>query len=134
MGRFRIRQGDAFGWRDALLGLALFAAVIRSLIPQGFMPAVENGAFSIVLCTANGLEVHDADGSPRSPLQDAMAAVHAPCAFAALATLAPPPAAPAVSLAIAIARGVARIDETPSALAPARRDPHSPRGPPRRPA
>jgi len=114
MGRFRIRQGDAFGWRDALLGLALFAAVIRSLIPQGFMPAVENGAFSIVLCTANGLEVHDADGSPRSPLQDAMAAVHAPCAFAALATLAPPPAAPAVSQPAAI-----RADLTTEAPEPA---------------
>ncbi|MBL9009695.1 MAG: hypothetical protein JNL56_00815, partial [Alphaproteobacteria bacterium] len=110
--------------------LALFAAVIRSLIPQGFMPAVENGAFSIVLCTANGLEVHDADGSPRSPLQDAMAAVHAPCAFAALATLAPPPAAPVAGQPAEVRAAEASEAEAPADPVRQRFRQQAPRAPP----
>ena len=130
MNGWRISAGDGLRWRDALLGLALFAAIVRSLIPAGFMPAVHDGQFSMVICTADGARTLDGEVRQPTGADGAMAASHAPCAFAGLASLAPPPVAPIVSLALAIETGAVAIDETPDALPPPDYRPQSPRAPP----
>lgn len=131
MGRFRIRTGGRLGLRDALLALALFAAVVRALVPQGFMLAEHKGSVAVVICTADGSKT--LAGVPRSGDQrgDGLASMNAPCAFAGLAMAAPPPAAPIVSLAQAIELRVAAVDAEPPAAVTAVHRPQSPRAPPR---
>ena len=111
---FRIVRTERLGWRDALLGLALFAAIVRSLIPQGFMPSMRDGQFAMVICTADGAKTLDGAGRPASGVDGVMASAHGPCAFAAVATLAPPPSAPIiVSLPVAVRSGLVARDATP---------------------
>lgn len=126
----RIRATDGLRWRDALLGLALFAAIVRSLIPAGFMPAVQDGQFSMVICTADGART--LDGQTRQPTEAdaAMASTHAPCAFSAMSPLAPPPISPIVSLTVAIETGAVQTNETPARLSAPNHRPQAPRAPP----
>jgi hypothetical protein len=93
------------------LGHALLVAfVLKALIPAGFMPdfsGADGGSFKIVICTANGTKIVDADvdGTPH----DGPVAKHMgePCALGSLAVLTLPdllatvasPATDAASLA-----------------------------------
>lgn len=130
MERLRISWTGELGWRDALLGLALFAAIVRSLIPQGFMPGVQDGQFAMVICTVDGAKTLDGADRPASGIDGVMAAAHAPCAFAAVAVLAPPPSAPIVSLPLAVQSGHIVRDESPGGPADAPFRPQAPRAPP----
>lgn len=117
MNAFRIATTARFGWRDALLGAALFAALLRALIPAGFMPHVENGDVTMVICTIDGARTLSGAPLEKTSQGDAMAAAQMPCAFAALAALATPPDAPVLSLAMAVERRLVTLDET-AALSP----------------
>lgn len=130
MERLRIVRAERFGWRDALLGLALFAAIVRSLIPQGFMPGVQDGQFAMVICTVDGAKTLDGADRPASGIDGVMAAAHAPCAFSAVAVLAPPPSAPTVSLPLAVQSGLVVRDETSGRPADPPFRPQAPRAPP----
>lgn len=130
MGSWRINVDDGLKWRDALLALALFAAIVRSLIPAGFMPAVEDGQFSMVICTADGSKTLDGEVREPTGADGAMASTHAPCAFSGLATMAPPPSAPIVSLAVAIESGLVPSDSTPAKLTAPEHRPQAQRAPP----
>ena len=93
------------------LGHALLVAfVLKALIPAGFMPdfsGADGGPFKIVICTANGTKIVDADvdGTPH----DGSVAKHMgePCSLGSLAAFTPPdllatvasPATDAASLA-----------------------------------
>jgi hypothetical protein len=118
------------GWRDALLGLALVAALFRSLIPQGFMPAVSDGQVTMVICTANGAEIRDIDPTQRHPLSDVFAAAHAPCVFSALATMAPPPPEPMFIQQARVDVARREIDAVLDVPRLAVLGAHAPRGPP----
>lgn len=68
----------------------LFAFVLKALIPAGFMPEFsgpDGGSFKIVICTANGTKIldADADGTPH----DGSLAKHMgePCALGSLTAL-----------------------------------------------
>lgn len=132
MKALRITADGSLRWSDMLLALALFAAIVRSLIPVGFMPDVQDGQVTMVICTVDG--ARKLDGSDRAPTEadGAMAATHAPCAFTGLATLAPPPSAPIVSLPVSIEAGLVARDETPADIAAPDHRPQAPRAPPSR--
>jgi hypothetical protein len=130
MNWLRLSTSQGFGWRDALLGAALFAAILRALIPAGFMPHAENGEITMVICTVDGARTIAGEPLGKSAGGDAMAAMQMPCAFAALAAMAPPPEAPVVSLALAIERRLVKLDERPAAVAAPPFRPQAPRAPP----
>ena len=68
MQMLRIVPDGALSWRDAFLALALVAALIRSLLPAGFMPASdETGAVRMVICTVGGAKT--LDGAARAPTE-----------------------------------------------------------------
>jgi hypothetical protein len=75
--------------RSLALSLALCAMLLRALLPAGWMPnpAAEGSPF--VVCSVDGAHV------PGKPAGDpAQERGHAPCAFAAVAHLAPPASGP----------------------------------------
>lgn len=132
MNAFRPASGSQLGWRDLLLGAALFAALLRALIPVGFMPHAAKGSITMVICTIDGARTVSGQPLESSGAGDAMTSAQMPCAFAALAAMAPPPDAPVLSLAIAIERHLVTLDET---AAMERDPPHRPqaqRAPPAR--
>lgn len=131
MQSLRIDPKGALSWRDALLALALFAAIVRSLIPAGFMPTERDGALTLVVCTMDGARTLTGETRTESGVDDVFAAAHAPCAFASLATLAPPPEAPVLSLPLALERRLVRLDETPTLVATPPYRPQAQRAPPR---
>ncbi len=131
MQMLRIVPDGALSWRDAFLALALVAALIRSLVPAGFMPASdETGAVRMVICTVGGAKT--LDGAARAPTDadGAMASSQSPCAFAALALLAPPPSALILSLAVSIEAGATPLDETRLVAAASNYRPQAQRAPP----
>jgi len=126
----RISASGGLQWRDVLLALALFAAVVRALVPPGFMLAAHEGRVDIVICTVDGAktvsgQTRESDG--RGP---ALAGMSAPCAFAGLAAAAPPPEAVIVSVAQAIAVDRLPLSETPSLAPQAAYRSQAPRAPP----
>lgn len=72
--------------------LMLLAIVLRSAVPQGWMPvAGEDGGFgTYAICSANGVlpGAPDGDGAPGKQAPDT-GTVHPPCAFAGMAALSP---------------------------------------------
>jgi hypothetical protein len=130
MGPLRISSTGRLSWGDLLLGLALFAAIVRSLIPDGFMPAVHDGQVSMVICTADGATTIDGTERPGTGLDGVMAGAHAPCAFAGLAVIAPPPSAPIVSLNFAIVEGLVEIDDANGQFRETSYRPQAQRAPP----
>jgi hypothetical protein len=70
-------------YRSAALGLALAAMLLRTLLPDGWMPSDQAGGAFFTICTVERSH-HDR----KAPQSDEHS--HAPCAFAAAATLAPP--------------------------------------------
>ena len=130
MNGLRLSTSHRFGWRDALLGAALFAALLRALIPAGFMPQVDNGRIAMVICTADGARTLYGEPLQKSAAGVAMTAAQMPCAFAAMAAMAPPPEAPVVSLSMAIERRLVTLDETTPEAADAPFRPQAPRAPP----
>ncbi len=130
MNVFRVTSHATIGWRDALLALALFGAFVRAFIPAGFMPHVEDGRLSMVICTVDGAATVAGEKLDGEGLSAAMSAAQMPCAFAALAPLAPPPEAPVVSLAIAIQRHLVAIDSGDAVVAMPDFRPQAQRAPP----
>lgn len=89
------------GLSRALAALALLAMAVRALVPAGYMLAPEqNGRTSIVtLCTGHGLvDVVVDHGAGKGRGDGGKPADHsdAPCAFAAIAQIAPPQAPPTI--------------------------------------
>jgi hypothetical protein len=119
-------------WRDALLGLALFAAVVRALVPQGFMLSAQDGGIAITICTADGARTLNGapPGNNAGGSDEALAAAMGLCAFAGLGAIAPPPAPPIVSVAQAIELKAVALDERPLARNPHAYRPQAPRAPP----
>lgn len=110
--------------------MALFAALLRALIPAGLMPHSQDGEITMVICTIDGARTVIGTPLDRSAGGDAMAAVQMPCAFAALSAMAPPPEAPVLSLAVAIERGLITLDTADPAVATPPFRPQAPRAPP----
>lgn len=129
MNWFRLRSEGGLRWADALLGIALFAAIVRSLIPQGFMPVMDGSEVSIALCTIEGLKPLEPGQAPDAGW-DAFGAAHHACTFSALAGLAPPPSAPIVSLPQAVEAGLLALDEELAGAFAHPFRPQSPRAPP----
>jgi hypothetical protein len=69
--------------RSAALSLALAAMLLRALLPDGWMPNDHAGGAFFTICSIDRGH-HDR----KAPQNDEHS--HAPCAFAAAATLAPP--------------------------------------------
>lgn len=71
--------------------LAVYAIILQSAIPLGWMPAPEGAEGYLVLCSGNGLTgvYLDGDGNPLTGEDDA-AAAHTPCDFATASHLASP--------------------------------------------
>jgi len=67
-------------YRSAALGLALAAMLLRAFLPDGWMPSDHAGGTFFTICS---VEPGHRDG--KTPQNE-----HAPCAFAAASTLAPP--------------------------------------------
>ena len=130
MQSLRVDPKGALSWRDAFLALALFAAIVRSLIPVGFMPTERDGQLTLVVCTMDGARTLSGETRSESGVDNVFAAAHAPCAFAALATLAPPPEAPILSLPMALERRLVRLDETTDAIVTPPYRPQAQRAPP----
>ncbi len=130
MNAFRITPMARIGWRDALLALALFGALFRAFMPVGFMPEVKNGALTMVICTAAGAVRLDGADSHDGKTDAAVMAAQMPCAFAAVAAMAPPPEAPILSIAQAIALNVAELDSRPVLPREAAFRPQAQRAPP----
>jgi hypothetical protein len=69
--------------RSAAVALALAAMLLRALLPDGWMPSGHAGGAFFTICS---VEHSHRDGKTQQGDQHA----HAPCAFAAASTLAPP--------------------------------------------
>jgi hypothetical protein len=117
-------------WRDALLALALFAAVVRAMVPQGFMLTTQDGTVAISICTVDGARTLNGTTRNDGGASDAMAGMQAPCAFAGLTAAMPPPDAPIVSIAEAVELRLVDIDETPLTVEDRQHRPQAPRAPP----
>lgn len=99
--------------RSLALSLALCAMLLRGLLPAGWMPNLSADAASspFIICSVDG-----AHGGGKAPSDSTGERTHAPCAFAAVAHLAPPAFAPARLAApaclgrIDVARGEPRSD------------------------
>jgi hypothetical protein len=70
-------------YRSAALSLALAAMLLRALLPDGWMPSDQAGGAFFTICS-----VEHGRHEGKAPQSDSH--THAPCAFAAAATLAPP--------------------------------------------
>jgi hypothetical protein len=116
--------------RDLMIALALFAAVVRALVPQGFMLSVADGQPSVVICTADGSRTLTGEATDRHKDGDVLAGMNGPCAFAGLAAMAPPPSAPILSLDHAIALSRVVVDESRPPAGAVSHRPQAPRGPP----
>lgn len=110
--------------------MVLFAALIRAFIPAGLMPHSQDGQITMVICTIDGARTVIGTPLDRSAGSDAMSAVQMPCAFAALAAMAPPPEAAVLSLAIAIERRLITLDTADPAVATPPFRLQAPRAPP----
>ena len=55
------QQTNNRDWRKVLAAVLLIAAMFRSLIPAGFMPAAAAGSFEIVICSSSGLKTVSAN-------------------------------------------------------------------------
>ena len=128
---FRSSCESRRAWHDALLGMVLFAALLRAFIPAGFMPHRENGQVTMVICTIDGARTVSGAPLEKTSGGEAMAAMQMPCAYAAMTALATPPEAPVLSLAMAIERRLVTLDETPVAAAEPPFRPQAQRAPPR---
>jgi hypothetical protein len=111
-----------------VLALAVPWLALRLLLPAGFMPIVADGHVALDLCTPQGLQFAvpgtDHDGSPG-------ARGHvAPCAFAACALAAPPPAACGGPVA-ALAADATHFATPQGIIQPSILRAQSPRAPPR---
>lgn len=129
MNALRVTSRTGIGLRDAFLALALFGALVRAFIPAGFMPHVADGAVTMVICTIDGASTVGGDPLDGAGGGDAMMAAQMPCAFSMLATMAPPPDAPVLSMAVAIERRLVDLDISGEAAAPGYR-PQAQRAPP----
>lgn len=49
--------GKKISWM--LMTAALFAVLIRALVPAGYMPDIKAGGFQMVICTADGAQTAD---------------------------------------------------------------------------
>ncbi|MCE9520973.1 MAG: hypothetical protein K8S25_00910 [Alphaproteobacteria bacterium] len=88
-------------WRRYAAIFALTALMLRAFVPVGWMPSAQafTGGAPIVVCTLTGEKhiVLDADGKPLPDGQQQESdSDQAPCAFAAVASLAPPAATIAI--------------------------------------
>jgi hypothetical protein len=130
--------------RRCWLPLALPALMLRALIPAGFMPVAGAEGLTIGLCPDAGLPPgfvlpadphshhHHHQHSPGGG-DPSSATHHAPCVFAASATLAPAPGA-TVLLEPRAVRGDARVHELKARpFVPSILRAQSPRAPPRLP-
>jgi len=70
-------------YRSASLSLALAAMLLRAVLPDGWMPSVQVGGAFFTICSVERGH-HDGKTLPTE------GHVHAPCAFAAVSSLAPP--------------------------------------------
>jgi hypothetical protein len=116
------------------LGHALLVAfVLKALIPAGFMPDFsgrDGQSFKIVICTASGPKLVDANGSGDDHPEPLTKHAGEPCAVGALASL----IAPELAAAAVVPAGVDAVASIPLmafAVPPARAGPaHGPRAPP----
>lgn len=80
---------NATAWRYAAI-VALVALLVRALVPVGWMPAgASTQGAEIVICTLSGMK-HIAVDDQTSGDPQKHSESQAPCAFAAMASLAPP--------------------------------------------
>jgi len=92
------RAGLSYLMRAAAMTLAALALLVKAALPTGFMLEARGaGELTVVLCTVNGavetaIDDHAAvSHEDQGDTSDDGKAHDAPCAFAALAALAPPP-------------------------------------------
>jgi hypothetical protein len=114
------------------LGQALLVAfLLKALIPAGFMPEFSGGdAFKIVICTANGTKLVDADAESGDPSRPAPTHMGEPCTIGGLAAVLAPDALVTIvfqgELNAAVGPGPLAVVLPPARAGPA----HSPRAPP----
>ncbi|BCW88695.1 hypothetical protein sos41_18370 [Alphaproteobacteria bacterium SO-S41] len=113
-----------------MIALALFAAVLRALVPQGFMLSAEGGEPSIVICTADGMRTVTGEPTDKQKPSDVLAGMNAPCAFAGLGAMAPPPVLHVVAVEQAIRLVLLTPNETPRLLSSTAFRLQAPRAPP----
>jgi hypothetical protein len=108
-----------------LIALLLPLMVMRSMLPAGYMPVAESGAFKIALCS-DGLQLPLSEGDRNThPLPGS----NGDCLFAHAAASAPPPSVvsvPAALEAVARAGTESAAQQTVHVIPRAQ----SPRGPP----
>jgi hypothetical protein len=110
-------------FRSVTVQLALAAMLLRALLPAGWMPSAEAGA-PLVICTMHGaMQI-----APEPAKHKAAGEI---CPFAAAAALAPAGKPPALALPQAIQAFATPLADRTVAALPARREPQSPRAPPR---
>ena len=78
MNAFRINPAARLIRHDVLLGVMLFAALLRAFIPAGFMPHAENGKVTMVICTIDGARTVTGQPLERTSGSDAMASAQMP--------------------------------------------------------
>ena len=119
------------GWgRDLMIALALFAAVLRGLVPQGFMLTASEGEPAIVICSMDGMRTLDGGALDTSKASDVLAGMNGHCAFAGLAAMAPPPDIAVVSMAQAIALELFSAEDGRTPVSSPTYRPQAPRAPP----
>jgi hypothetical protein len=129
MGALRINMRMA-GWRQfALLAVLLYATMLRALVPAGFMPSANADGIGLSVCSSDGPVIPGEDSQTRETSR-LWTKAHGPCAFSGTATDAPPPAAPIVSVALAVSEGRFEVDDTYRTAPPIFIGPQSPRAPP----
>jgi len=73
--------------------MMLVALIMRAMLPQGWMPSADGagptGSFTICSITGSVRLTLDGNGNP-VPVDPDESTAHQPCAFASLASLAPP--------------------------------------------
>lgn len=110
-------------YRSASLSLALAAMLLRAVLPDGWMPSAQVGGAFFTICSVERGH-HDGKTSPTE------GHVHAPCAFAAASSLAPPALAPLVFGASSLGVRVAQEVTVKPLAAAAPRCANTPRAPP----
>lgn len=69
MGAARSSMLANFRRSDGWLAAAIFATVVRALLPQGLTLGSEEGAPVLLICTASGLQAADDDAGGAAPMQ-----------------------------------------------------------------
>jgi hypothetical protein len=92
-----------------LVALLLPLIVVRSLLPEGFMPVAEDGQIRMVLCS-EGLQAPAGD---RDPGDHPLAGSSGDCLFAHASSPAPPSVIVAVPLSVVVTNDVVAAAQLP---------------------